>query len=170
MSIILHKTRDFYVVAATYLIVMILVAGTTGLTGLIGTVIIREFARQNVPLRAPFRNPEKARHFDGLDGAELAQGDMLRPKTLTAASDGVDRVLLISSRRTHGGDAPHINRRLQGGRRDPRREAVRKGIRVGFDPKRFRGTPEHVDAALTSKIRGNPLRPPRQPSMRSTHS
>jgi len=56
--------------------------------------VIREFARQKEPVRALVRNRAKARAFETFP---IVEGDMLRPETLGAALDGVDRVLLISS-------------------------------------------------------------------------
>lgn len=122
---------------------MILVTGATGLTG---SAIIREFARQGAPVRALFRNPDKARRFHGLAGVELVEGDMLRPESLTAAFRDVERALMISSpeermtqtqstfidaAKTAG--VPHIVK-LSG-----------KESGVGFDPDKFRGTREHVE-------------------------
>ncbi|WP_204058512.1 SDR family oxidoreductase [Microbispora corallina] len=75
---------------------MILVTGATGLSG---SIVVQEFARQNVPVRALVRNPDKARKLHRLPRVEVVEGDMLRPETLTAALRGVERVLLISSER-----------------------------------------------------------------------
>jgi uncharacterized protein YbjT (DUF2867 family) len=69
----------------------------TGVNGLIGSAVIREFARQEYPVRALVRNRAKAQALETLPGVEVAEGDMLRPETLGRALDGVDRVLLISS-------------------------------------------------------------------------
>src|SRR3954451_13364773 len=73
---------------------MILLAGSTGLSG---ALIAREFSRQDVPVRALFRNPDRAGHLRSLPGVEPVQGDMLRPETLVEALKGVERVLLSSS-------------------------------------------------------------------------
>src|SRR5689334_14087574 len=73
---------------------MILVTGTTGVSG---SAVIREFARQQVPVRALVRNRAKARIFDALPSVEVVEGNMLQPETLGAALDGVERVLMISS-------------------------------------------------------------------------
>jgi uncharacterized protein YbjT (DUF2867 family) len=122
---------------------MILLTGTTGHSG---SIIVREFARQNVPVRALVRDPDKARRFHGLPGVELVEGDMLRPKTLTAALRGVERVLMISSARERmvetqctfidaakAAGVPHIVK-YSG-----------KESGVGFDPDSFRGTREHLE-------------------------
>jgi uncharacterized protein YbjT (DUF2867 family) len=69
----------------------------TGVNGLIGSAVIREFARQEYPVRALVRNRAKAQALETLPGVEVVEGDMLRPETLGRALDGVDRVLLISS-------------------------------------------------------------------------
>lgn len=73
---------------------MILVAGATGLSG---SAVIREFARQQTPVRALVRSRVKAQALEMLPTVEIVQGDMLRPETLTDALRGVDRILLISS-------------------------------------------------------------------------
>jgi uncharacterized protein YbjT (DUF2867 family) len=69
----------------------------TGATGLAGSVMIREFARQHAPVRALVRSRTKAQALEAFPTVELVEGDMLRPETLTNALSGVDRVLLISS-------------------------------------------------------------------------
>jgi len=73
---------------------MILVTGATGVSG---SIVIREFARQQVPVRALVRNRAKAHIFDALPSVEVVEGNMLQPETLGAALDGVERVLMISS-------------------------------------------------------------------------
>ena len=73
---------------------MILVTGASGLTG---SAVIREFARQGLPVRALVRDPGKAALFDGLPTVDVATGDMLQPKSLGAALDNINRVLMIST-------------------------------------------------------------------------
>jgi uncharacterized protein YbjT (DUF2867 family) len=73
---------------------MFLVTGAAGLTG---SIVIREFARQQLPVRALIRNPAKASMFDGLPGVDVVVADMLRPQTLAPAFEGVDRALMIST-------------------------------------------------------------------------
>lgn len=73
---------------------MILVTGASGLSG---SAVIREFARQHYPVRALVRSREKARALETLPTVELVEGDLLRPETLADAFTGVDRVLLIST-------------------------------------------------------------------------
>jgi uncharacterized protein YbjT (DUF2867 family) len=73
---------------------MILVTGATGLSG---SAVIREFARQHVPVRALVRSRARAQALETLPSVELVEGDMLRAETLTDGLSGVDRVLLISS-------------------------------------------------------------------------
>ena len=69
----------------------------TGATGLSGSAVIREFARQKRLVRALVRDQTKARVLLGFPTIELVQGDMSRPETLTEALSGVERVLLLSS-------------------------------------------------------------------------
>jgi uncharacterized protein YbjT (DUF2867 family) len=69
----------------------------TGANGLAGSAVIREFARQQSPVRALVRSRAKARALETSPTVELVEGDMVRPETLADALSGVDRVLLISS-------------------------------------------------------------------------
>jgi uncharacterized protein YbjT (DUF2867 family) len=71
----------------------------TGATGLNGKAIVREFARQKHEVRALVRDPARASvaGLGELAGVEQVKGDMRRPETLSAALDGVDRVLMIST-------------------------------------------------------------------------
>lgn len=118
----------------------------TGATGTSGTLVIREFARQHVPVRALFRDPAKARALHGLPGVELVEGDMLRPETLTPALAGVERILMISSPRERmvetqctfidaakRAGVPHIVK-FSG-----------KESGIGFDADAFRGTRWHEE-------------------------
>jgi uncharacterized protein YbjT (DUF2867 family) len=73
---------------------MILVTGAAGLSG---SIVIREFARQKTEVRALVRSRAKASKLETFPTVEIVEGDMLRPETLGAALDGVDRVLMISS-------------------------------------------------------------------------
>jgi uncharacterized protein YbjT (DUF2867 family) len=73
---------------------MVLVTGAGGLSG---SIVIREFARQNTPVKALVRNRAKATTFETLPTVEIVEGDMLHAETLRTALHGVDRVLMISS-------------------------------------------------------------------------
>jgi uncharacterized protein YbjT (DUF2867 family) len=73
---------------------MILVTGATGLNG---SAAIREFVRRREPVRALVRSAAKAASGGVPANVEVVEGDMLRPETLGAALDGVDRVLMIST-------------------------------------------------------------------------
>src|SRR5262249_48333768 len=69
----------------------------TGAGGLAGSAVIREFARNQSPVRALVRSRAKAEALAGLPNVELVEGDMQRPETLSEAFSRVDRALLISS-------------------------------------------------------------------------
>jgi uncharacterized protein YbjT (DUF2867 family) len=69
----------------------------TGAAGLSGSIVIREFARQKTAVRALVRNRAKARALEAYPMVEIVEGDMLRPETLRAALQGVQRVLMVSS-------------------------------------------------------------------------
>lgn len=72
---------------------MILVTGAAGLSG---SIAVREFVRQGLPMRALVRDRTKAAALAALP-IEIAEGDMLRPDTLTDALKGVTRAFMISS-------------------------------------------------------------------------
>lgn len=69
----------------------------TGAAGLAGSAVIREFARNQRPVRALVRSRAKARAFEVFPTVEIVEGDMSAPESLHEALSGVDRVLLISS-------------------------------------------------------------------------
>jgi uncharacterized protein YbjT (DUF2867 family) len=73
---------------------MILVTGAAGVTG---SIVVREFARQGLPVRALVRQAAQAAQFEALPTVEVVTGDMLAPKSLLPALDGVDRALMIST-------------------------------------------------------------------------
>jgi uncharacterized protein YbjT (DUF2867 family) len=73
---------------------MILVTGATGLNG---SELVRRLSARGTPVRALVRNLAKAQAISRLPNVEIAEGDMARPETLTAALRGVDRAMLISS-------------------------------------------------------------------------
>jgi uncharacterized protein YbjT (DUF2867 family) len=73
---------------------MILVTGAAGLSG---SMVVREFAANGVPVRALVRNRAKATAIANLRGVQTIEGDMARPETLSSALEGISRVLLISS-------------------------------------------------------------------------
>lgn len=69
----------------------------TGASGLAGAAIVREFGRQNIPVRALVRNKTKVSLPDLLCNVTYMEGDMLKPDSLYSALEGVERALLISS-------------------------------------------------------------------------
>lgn len=69
----------------------------TGATGLSGSLVIKEFIRQGIPVKALVRNREKARRFEGYPNVEIVEGNMLQPDSLHKAFEGVEKALLISS-------------------------------------------------------------------------
>jgi uncharacterized protein YbjT (DUF2867 family) len=73
---------------------MILITGATGLNG---TELVRRLSARGTPLRALVRTMSRAEAISLLPNVEIAEGDMARPETLTAALRGVDRAMLISS-------------------------------------------------------------------------
>jgi uncharacterized protein YbjT (DUF2867 family) len=68
----------------------------TGATGIAGSFIANEFARQRDPVRILVRNRAKAAELEKVPTIEIIEGDMSAPAGLGAALDGVDRVLMIS--------------------------------------------------------------------------
>ena len=73
---------------------MILVTGAAGLSG---SMVIREFAANEVPVRALVRNRAKATAIANLRNVQTVEGDMARAETLGSALEGIRHVLLISS-------------------------------------------------------------------------
>ncbi len=69
----------------------------TGVTGMAGSEIIREFVRNKYPVRALVRNRDKAIALAVFPTVEIVEGDMTKENTLTDAFAGVDRILMISS-------------------------------------------------------------------------
>jgi uncharacterized protein YbjT (DUF2867 family) len=123
---------------------MILVTGATGRSG---AAVVREFARQGIPVRALVRDSARGASLAVLPGVQVVTGDMLRPDTLGPALDGVERVLMISGARqrlvetqcafidaAQGAGVPHI----------VKFSGAESGI--GFDPHAFRGTRAHEEA------------------------
>jgi uncharacterized protein YbjT (DUF2867 family) len=64
-------------------------------SGLAGSAVIREFVRNKYSVRALVKSRTNARAFAAFPTVEIAEGDMSRPETLTAALSGVGRVLLV---------------------------------------------------------------------------
>jgi uncharacterized protein YbjT (DUF2867 family) len=69
----------------------------TGASGLSGSLIIKEFASQNIPVMALVRNAAKAEELLKYANVEVVIGDLLFPDTYRDALKGTDKVLLISS-------------------------------------------------------------------------
>jgi len=116
----------------------------TGATGRPGSLVVGEFARRGERVRALVHDMRKAVALESMPSVEPVEGDMLRPETLQAALDGVDRVLMISNAGPHmletqctfidaavGAGVDHIVK-FSG------KEAAQ-----GFDSKRFRSTRSH---------------------------
>jgi uncharacterized protein YbjT (DUF2867 family) len=118
----------------------------TGGTGIAGSIIAREFARQGVPIRVLVRDPAKGAWLRELPGIEVVTGDMRVPASLGAALDGVDRVLMISSPR---GDMVDTQCRFIDAAKAAGVGHVVKfsGKESGttFDPQAFRGTRWHLE-------------------------
>jgi uncharacterized protein YbjT (DUF2867 family) len=116
----------------------------TGATGLSGSAVIREFARQKAPVRALIRNRTKAHVFEALPTVEVVEGDMLRPETLEAALVGVERVLMISSaaERMQETQCTFIDAAKKAGVRHIVKFSGREAS-IGFDPTKFRTQRQH---------------------------
>ncbi len=139
---------------------MILVTGATGVTG---SAVVRELARCGTPVRALYRDPVKAKQFDGLPGVKPVYGDMLRAETLTDALRDVERVLLISSPEHRMADTQRafIDAAEAAGTAHLIKISGRESS-IGFDPDKFRGTREHVEVERyleASRLAWTHLRP-----------
>lgn len=69
----------------------------TGATGLSGSLVVRELARREIPVRVLVRNREKAKMLEQYPLVRIYEGDMLQPDSLGPALEGADKALLISS-------------------------------------------------------------------------
>lgn len=120
---------------------MILITGAAGASG---SAVIREFAGNNVPVRALVRHAARARELEQFPTLDVVVGDMLRPETLGPVLDGVDRALLISSAGPEMLDTQC--RFIDAARQAGVGHIVKfsgKESGIGFDPLRFRFTRMH---------------------------
>ena len=69
----------------------------TGATGLNGGAVVRRLSSRGVPVRALVRSRDRAVELAKLPNVEIVEGDMLRPESLAAPLQAVDRAMLISS-------------------------------------------------------------------------
>jgi uncharacterized protein YbjT (DUF2867 family) len=119
---------------------------TTGATGVAGSIVAREFARQGVPIRVLVRDPAKGAWLRNLPGIEIVVGDMRVPESLGAALDGVDRVLMISSPRDDmvGTQCRFIDAAKAAGVGHVVKFSGKESGTT-FDPQAFRGTRWHLE-------------------------
>ena len=68
----------------------------TGATGNIGSEVIKYLMEKKMPLRALVRDPSKAVKLKE-QGIELSCGDLLQPKTLLAALQGIEKAFLVTA-------------------------------------------------------------------------
>lgn len=118
----------------------------TGVTGSAGSIVVREFAAQQVPVRVLVRDRGKGQWLDDLPTVEVVYGDMLRPDTLTAALADIDRVLMISSPRQQMVETQC--RFIDAAKAAGVGHIVKfsgKESGTTFDPNRFRGTRWHLE-------------------------
>jgi uncharacterized protein YbjT (DUF2867 family) len=117
----------------------------TGVTGTAGSIVIREFAQQRVPVRALVRDQAKAHWLSAFPTVEVVLGDMADPTTLERAFDGIDRAFMISSPR---GDMVATQctfidaAKTAGVRHIVKLSGKESG--TTFNPNNFRGTREHL--------------------------
>jgi uncharacterized protein YbjT (DUF2867 family) len=127
----------------------------TGASGMSGTLIIEEFVRNRVPVRALVRSKEKAAQFSQFEGVETVVGDMLRPETLDIALAEVHHALMISSPNelmveTQCSFVDAAKR--AGVRRIVKFSGAESGI--GFNPSKFRFTRMHEEIEDYLEISG----------------
>jgi uncharacterized protein YbjT (DUF2867 family) len=120
---------------------MILVTGAAGLSG---SIIVREFAKQQIQAKALVRSRSKAAWIKELPSLQLVEGDMGQPGTLGGALRGVDRVLMLSSsdERMVETQCTFIEACRQAGVKHVVKMSGKESA-VGFDPERFRFTRMH---------------------------
>src|SRR5262249_35330474 len=109
-------------------------------------IIVQEFARRGIPVRALVRSRTKASLLETLPGVEVVEGDMRRPETLGRALKGVDRALMISS-----SDPQMIETQssfIDASKKAGVRHVVKfsgKESSIGFNPANFRFTRMHEE-------------------------
>ena len=69
----------------------------TGATGFVGSAVALALARRGFALRLLVRRGSDRRNLRGLEGAELVEGDLLRPETLPAAVAGCQAVFHVAA-------------------------------------------------------------------------
>jgi uncharacterized protein YbjT (DUF2867 family) len=69
----------------------------TGANGNAGSLIVKEFAKHAIPVRALVRSRESATKLFGLHGVEIVEGDMSRTESLGASLRGVSKAIMIST-------------------------------------------------------------------------
>lgn len=69
----------------------------TGVSGLSGSIIIKEFIKRNIPVRALVRSRERVTGLLQAPNVELFEGDMLDAESLKGVFDGIEKALMISS-------------------------------------------------------------------------
>src|SRR3979490_2751559 len=69
----------------------------TGAGGLNGSAIVKEFERQQIPVKALVRNLSKLPPDRQTGHVSYVDGDMLNPDSFSGALDGVGSVLLMST-------------------------------------------------------------------------
>ncbi|WP_227980010.1 NAD(P)H-binding protein [Nocardia spumae] len=118
----------------------------TGVTGRAGSIVVREFARREVPVRVLVRDPAAALWLGDLPTVEVVRGDMAVPESLRTALRDIDRVLMISSPR---GDMVETQCRfIDAAATAGVRHIVKfsgKESSTDFDPHAFRGTRWHLE-------------------------
>jgi (4-alkanoyl-5-oxo-2,5-dihydrofuran-3-yl)methyl phosphate reductase len=67
----------------------------TGATGTIGSEVVEQLLTAGERVRVLARDPAKATKLGA--GVEIAQGDLSKPETLTAAFEGIDKVFLLAA-------------------------------------------------------------------------
>ncbi len=120
---------------------MILVTGATGLSG---SLIAQELARQGLSARLLVRSEAKAAPLRELEGMELVEGDMGKPETLKAALAGIDRALMISTANLSMAETQC--RFIDACREAGVRHVIKfSGAEPDFDPKKFIFTRMHEE-------------------------
>lgn len=88
-----------------------LVIAVTGTSGHLGRLVVEALLAENVPANrivALARDPQKIADF-AERGVQVRPGDYAQPKTLDAAFEGVERLLLVSSNEVGQRSAQHKN-------------------------------------------------------------
>jgi len=135
----------------------------TGASGLAGSIIVSESARQNISVRVLVRRREKVQWLEGFKNVEVVEGDLLKPESYIRSLHGIEKALLISAafERLTDTQQTFINvAKIAGVNHVIKFSGFESGI--GFNPQNFDAMAEHFaleDYLVHSGLQWSIVRP-----------